>query len=200
MRPEESAYWESMCQKTRPNGGYRDNIWKRQVIVRKLLELDLIGKTILEIGIGMGVSFAAINLAILGKFKYIGTDLSEGYCSFVKDHWNMDVRQTDVTCLPARDNSIDIVVALDSLEHIHPDDREAGNKEINRVLSHPGQLVIHLGLEPSFHDNRFDHPYGSKEVLELLDTCGMRMVRHDVYTVDVGGKDRDHLWVIGERP
>jgi SAM-dependent methyltransferase len=199
MRQEECEYWDFLYGEQRKNEGFTDNVWKRAAIVSRLLEIDLFDKSILEIGVGLGTTFAAINVILLGRFEYVGTDVSIKYCNFVSSKWQLKTYHTDVTKLPYGDGQADIVVALDSMEHVHPDDRGEGNKEISRVLSDNGKIVMALPYEQTYHDNRFDHPYGLDDITALMKTCNMDLVKHDIYQIPVNGINRKHVWVVGER-
>ena len=55
-----------------------DNYWKRQVIVKRLLDLDLVGKDILEIGVGSGTAFAAIRLIM--TYLRLGSNMDVTCC------------------------------------------------------------------------------------------------------------------------
>jgi len=54
MRTTEVDYWnKEAIQKTGKN--YRDNIFKRQAIARRIYDINWINQNVLEIGIGLGI-------------------------------------------------------------------------------------------------------------------------------------------------
>lgn len=174
LHPEEAQYWDDQCA-----SGIRDNIWKRQWIVRKLLELPLIGKNILEIGVGIGNTFGALNAVFLKNFSYLGIEVSPKYCEFARKVWGLNVVNTDIRQIPAKDKEFDYVIALDSLEHIRPEDRTKGYQEIDRVLKDDGKIVINMPLTDSRHDVNFDHGFREKEFWEVLELFNLDCVEFE---------------------
>ncbi|MFC7594957.1 class I SAM-dependent methyltransferase [Terrabacter sp. GCM10028922] len=81
----------------------------------------------------------------------------------------------DATRLPLADDSLDLVVAFDLLEHLHDDD--AAVAEVRRVLKPTGTYLVAVPADPrlwSSHDEAVDHVrrYTREALLDLLDRGG----------------------------
>jgi SAM-dependent methyltransferase len=81
----------------------------------------------------------------------------------------------DATRLPLADDSLDLVVAFDLLEHLHDDD--AAVAEVRRVLKPTGTYLVAVPADPrlwSRHDEAVDHVrrYTREGLLGLLDRGG----------------------------
>lgn len=77
----------------------------------------------------------------------------------------------DATSLPLADDSLDLVVAFDLLEHLHED--AAAVREVHRVLKPGGTYLVAVPCDPrlwSVHDEAVDHVrrYTKPELLDLL--------------------------------
>jgi SAM-dependent methyltransferase len=147
-----------------------DNVHKRGQIVGHLLSsCDWINKRVLEIGIGVGTTMAAMSVAMLGQWKYTGTDMSAKFVARAKDY-GTDAVRTDICHLPGDDGEFDRVIALDTLEHVHPDDRRQGYAEVARVTAVGGLLLINMPLQEhlySKHESEFDHRFGLDDLHEI---------------------------------
>jgi len=195
------AYWDNHSVIHVDEDGrvsIRDNYWKRQQITKRLLDLDLIDKVILEIGVGAGTAFAAIRLVLLDVMKYRCTDISLRYVDFVKNQWHASSVQADVTNLPGEDNTYDYIIALDSLEHVDPVDRLSGYKEIDRVLKPKGRVVMNIPKSKGCHE-AFDWPLDDKDLLVLMHTCNLQVEKHERWSVQIKGKTYNYEWFIGFR-
>lgn len=115
---------------------------------RKMLSLlpDTSGKIILEVGCGIG-DFAIALSQKKGIYKeYIGLDISFNNLSTAKRLINkfklsndISLAQADIFRLPFKDESIDILICAEVLEHL--DDIRA-MKEIKRVLKKESFVLI----------------------------------------------------------
>ncbi|GAB3884210.1 class I SAM-dependent methyltransferase [Terrabacter terrigena] len=81
----------------------------------------------------------------------------------------------DATRLPFADDSLDLVMAFDLLEHLHDDD--AAVAEVHRVLKPTGTYLVAVPADPklwSSHDEAVDHVrrYTRDGLLSLLDRGG----------------------------
>jgi SAM-dependent methyltransferase len=91
----------------------------------------------------------------------------------------LPVIRADATALPLEEASLDLVAALDVLEHI-PDDGAAA-REITRVLRPGGHLVVTVPVDPrlwSAHDEAVGHVrrYTREQVVDLLEGAGLDVV------------------------
>lgn len=177
LRAEEVAYWDAVAM-TR---GWKDNIFKRQRLIAKILEEGPIGQRIVEIGVGNGLTAAVINLATLGNINYVGTDISPVWCRVVEQRWKLRMAHCDVRGIPIADAQADQIWAFDTLEHVRPEDRDAGNQEINRILATKAKILLNVPLSPTKHDLQFDHPYDESDVAALCAATGTRVTRMERY-------------------
>ena len=182
MRSAEIAYWNEVAGSRTKETGFNDNIWKRQGLIRRLLDYNWIGESVLEVGVGYGLTAAVINLMILGKMEYLGTDLSDRFCDYVSTRWRLKTVHTDVRSIPTDDEQFSRILCLDSLEHVRPEDREQGYKEIYRVAEKNGLLLINMPLDESRHNPEFDYAFGLKD-LEELEAVGFKIERYEKYSV-----------------
>jgi ubiquinone/menaquinone biosynthesis C-methylase UbiE len=186
MQQEAVNYWDKHAAKHKAvlgtESGLLDNIWKRQALVKRLLDYDFYHKSILEIGVGSGLTFAAIRLILLNAMNYRATDMSLKYVDFVEQMWHMNAVQADVTNIPYDDDLFDYVVALDVLEHVDPKDRFAGYKEISRVLKPDGRVILNIPLGESYHEE-YDWGFDYRDLFVLINICKLKVEKLEKYTV-----------------
>lgn len=87
--------------------------------------------------------------------------------------------RADATSLPLADDSLDLVVAFDVLEHLVADD--AAVREVHRVLRPGGTYLVAVPADPrlwSSHDEAVDHVrrYTRPTLLGLLERGGFEIV------------------------
>lgn len=180
MRQAEVDYWETMAtQRIFRGGGIMDNPIKRVPMLKHMLGYSWAGHKVLEIGIGAGLTAAALYFLTAGTMKYLGTDLSKAFCENAA-RFGLNAVQADVTKLPGEDGTYTRVIALDSLEHVRPEDREAGYREISRVMAPTGRLFINIPLSESNHVDEFDHGFGLVDLLGL-ETAGLKLESYNYY-------------------
>jgi SAM-dependent methyltransferase len=86
--------------------------------------------------------------------------------------------RSDATKLPLADDSLDLVMAFDLLEHLHDDD--AAVAEVHRVLKPGGTYLVAVPADPklwSSHDEAVDHVrrYTRDGLLSLLERGGFEI-------------------------
>lgn len=91
---------------------------------------------VLDAGCGTGVLLQQIDH--LGSVE--GVDLSDAALDFCRKRGLTNVRQADVTRLPFGDATLDVITALDVIEHL--DDDTAALREWHRVLRPGGRIFI----------------------------------------------------------
>ena len=197
MNQAECDYWDEHAK--RDPGKMRDNMWKRQHIVSRLLRDDWVDTRTLEIGVGFAQAAAAINVCILGRWKYIGTDVSKIFCEQAKTSFGLDVRNTDILALPSIPDGYTHVIALDSLEHVNPTERSDGYAILSTVMAKHARLYIHYSLGLSVHDKRFDHPFGGGDLMSIKALAGLRMVTYEEYVCWNPAGDIPYVWVVMQR-
>lgn len=145
---------------------------RRALLARQVR--DLTPGTVLDIGAagggntlvltGMGWAACAVEYTLEG--------------AVVAAERGLPVLQADATHLPAADGSVDLVTALDVLEHLEDDTAAVG--EIRRVLRPGGHLVVTVPVDPhlwSAHDEAVGHVrrYTRRGLLGLLTGAGFEI-------------------------
>lgn len=198
-KERESDYWQGVADVVFEKGQLKANIHKaEQTVARILGKVSMIGQDVLEIGIGGGLVAGVLHMLTLGNWRYTGTDMAPSFVEHAKTHFHLDVVQADVTALPGEDGQYTRVLCLDSLEHVHPEDREKGYAEIARVTKKNGILLVNMPLWEGFHDKEFDHPFGPKD-FDMLKKAGFELISYEAYMVPAMGKARPSGFVVMER-
>ncbi|MSR45910.1 MAG: class I SAM-dependent methyltransferase [Planctomycetes bacterium] len=150
---------------------------RRRVEVGRPLE-------ILDVACAAGMSFR--HFAEFGRVR--GIDLSSETVRLCRERGIDRVVQCDAQRLPFRDESFDVVLSLDALEHL-PDDA-AGIAEIARVARHDALLLVTV---PAFmflwspHDVAFHHHrrYVASELRQKLSAGGLAVRKLSYYSTSV---------------
>jgi 2-polyprenyl-3-methyl-5-hydroxy-6-metoxy-1,4-benzoquinol methylase len=96
--------------------------------------------------VGCGVGYGSAYLVRKGATKVIGGDKSEDALSYARNTARtspdgaLEFRQFDATFLPFANNSFDMVVSLEVIEHVK--DYEGLLSELHRVLRRSGKLIL----------------------------------------------------------
>lgn len=211
MNTLECQYWDKMASMQISKSGRSveiANTRKYKLILQKLLNIPLLKKSVLEIGIGTGVIYSALKAIHCNAIKYSATDVSKIYCDFCNVMWKLIVKQADATALPYDNHSFDYVFAFDVFEHVKPEERDQAYKEIDRVLKPDGAVVFNIPVDKgrSKHDIQFDHGYVWKDFAKLAEICKAEVASFNVYTihyasVNNGSPDvpKQYIWAIAER-
>lgn len=109
-----------------------------------------------------------------------GVDVSPDALSFSRQRGHGRLAGSDLTLLPFRSGTFDVVTALDVIEHVADDSRAV--EEISRVLRPGGILVASVPAYPflwSSHDEALHHHrrYHMRQFRDLLQASGMRVER-----------------------
>lgn len=129
---------------------------------------------VLDIGCGTGATLKAINDVCFA----IGLDRSLEALRFCQKRDLQNLFLATGGLLPARSQSIDVVLALDLLEHIEDD--AAAAKEFYRVLKPGGVLIVTVPACPelwSEHDEALDHlrRYRGRRLRRILVGAGFNI-------------------------
>jgi ubiquinone/menaquinone biosynthesis C-methylase UbiE len=158
--------------------------WARTFHRQNLLQMiDMVGLEgrILDNGCGTGILLDAARDRIPPAAQVIGLDISRGMLAKARHHHNRLVRG-DATRLPFADAVFDTVFARSLLHHLP--DREAGVREIARVLKPGGGLVVldtHktiISTVPRLianHGDHFDGDHGNFRTRELTGLLGRHL-------------------------
>jgi 2-polyprenyl-3-methyl-5-hydroxy-6-metoxy-1,4-benzoquinol methylase len=96
------------------------------------------GKRVLDIACGEGYGTAALHKA--GAADVIGVDVSEPVCAHARNRYGLDVRLGSAEQIPLHENSVDVVVSFETIEHVPDPGRFLD--ECVRVLAPGGMLVV----------------------------------------------------------
>jgi ubiquinone/menaquinone biosynthesis C-methylase UbiE len=125
---------------------FRDFVKHREILKLLLMYLDEKGKNIVVLDIASGFAIPSRVLASLGYRNIFGTDsfLTAGKQTLLRsqEKLNMvEVRNIESQTLPFKDNSIDIVLFLATIEHLHNSPKKILT-EIHRILKAGGTVLI----------------------------------------------------------
>jgi SAM-dependent methyltransferase len=177
-----SEYWDSVAAKCLPNGKIRDNWDKRREILRRLLKYTFEGVEILEIGCGLGITAAGVRINT-ADFRYIATDTSPQFVERIKRFLGHDGYIAKASELPFEENRFNAIFLFDTLEHIHPDERQRSYEEIRRVLKDKFLVFINNPLTESFHNPEYDHGFRSKDLLEMCKVLNAEILEVEEYSI-----------------
>lgn len=133
--------------------------------------------TILDIGCGTGMF-----LEDLQRFGFAaGLDFSPVALQYCREHNLDNLGRADVRHLPIRGSSIDLITAIDLVEHIEDDAGLLG--ELHRVLRPGGYALISVPAHKylwSPHDVALHHfrRYEKREFRRLVENAGLRPLRY----------------------
>jgi SAM-dependent methyltransferase len=199
MRPEECHYWDGVYEAR----NFLDNYRKRGAIAHRIFAIDWLSRRILEIGVGLGTIAAAIHTITLENVKYIGTEVSPVMAERCSKMMRLNVANTDILNLPSVEGGFDRVIALDSLEHIRPEDRKQGYKNIGSVMAENATMVINMPLSIGSHDQGFDHPFGLEDIDALCRLADLKLAKYERYSISYPKGDGEVLlryaWVVLKR-
>ncbi len=132
-----------------PIYGFRKGHSEYGVIVRYIITYQILRAlshfkfdSLLDVGGAEGYKAALIGSLL--KKKVLSCDISSEACNRAKEIYNIDTRQVDINELPFDDNSFDVVLCSETLEHV-PDFQQAVN-ELIRVCRKA--VVITVPHEP----------------------------------------------------
>lgn len=157
-----------------------DQYWwfvaRRDLAIQFLSQVIPADARILDVGCGTGKGQESFGT--LGSVY--GVDFSQDALEFCHQRGLLRVARADAQALPLQDNSLDVVVTLDTIEHV-PDDQKA-IAEIARVLKPGGHLLINV---PAYqwlwgpHDVALMHfrRYSRSQVRKLLTDNGLVIER-----------------------
>ena len=156
--------------------------WRLNLVVNKLLQCD---KKILHLGCGSGKLERLLIKKCGVKVNLTSTDITIKTLRKLKDELpQVNFVKTRLEKLPFGKSSFDVVVLLEVLEHIKPDNTFKVLKEVNRVLSLGGLFVVSVplneGLEKILPSNPNSHMriYTTSILFAELRLSGFKVVRY----------------------
>jgi len=198
INQEMQGYWDEIAKIQAKH--FSENIWKKAKILGKILDADnFFNKRVLEIGVGVPLVSAAIQLILLNNWHWAGTDVSPIYVDYARKRMGCEVVHADVKTLPETEDGFDRIFCFDSLEHVPPDDREEGFERIGKVLAPHGRIYVHLPWEESHHTD-FDYEFDLHTLALLVDKTETELIKYERYECEtINDKIKKYKWVILER-
>ncbi|MEQ8822261.1 MAG: class I SAM-dependent methyltransferase [Sumerlaeia bacterium] len=131
---------------------------------------------VLDVGCGTGLM-----LRTIAEWRPIGFDFSHLALEFSASKGAENLVRGDVVKLPFADESLDLILALDLMEHVERDDLLI--REFNRVLRPGGCLMATVPAHQylwSDHDIALHHfrRYSHKSLLQLLADGGLQPIKY----------------------
>ncbi|MBX2832175.1 MAG: class I SAM-dependent methyltransferase [Rhodospirillales bacterium] len=146
-------------------------------IVRQKLK-DVRAAKVLDIGLSSGANMEMLQDMGIGEIH--GVDFSDEAVQFCSARGLKNVRKGSVTELPFEENSFDLVLATDIIEHV--DDHKTAIAEIKRVLKPSGIALLTVPAYKwmwSYHDDACHHKrrYTAGSFRKLVASSGMRELK-----------------------
>lgn len=153
-------YWEQQAQKQVYDKKVKVKSGRVAYLLRELLKLPLDSKNIVEVGCGSAFIGYLLSL-MFPRSSYTGFEIAPSY---INNPLPVEIKEGRITNLSYPGKGADFVFLFDVLEHIDPDERVDGYKEINRILAPGGVVVIHNPTKGSKHNQQFEHILGTAEI------------------------------------
>ncbi len=113
------------------------------------------GKRVLDIACGEGYGTAA--LARAGAESVIGVDRSAEVCAQARSKYGLDARPGDAQAIPLPDQSVDLVVSFETIEHVT--EPATFLDECARVLVPEGTLIVSTPNRPVYSGLNHRNPF-----------------------------------------
>ena len=178
MREREIEYWNKVASQVFDGGKIRDNWVKRERINKFLSCVQWYQQTVLEIGVGAGISAMTLAVSCGRQWTYTGVEMSPAFIQHARNFCGLHVVQGDVLSLP--DGKFTRIIALDSLEHVRKEDRPEGFKAIVDRMAKDAYLLINMPCHRSSHDEEFDHGFDLRD-LAMFEDLGLHLVGYELY-------------------
>ena len=163
-------------------GASADDFWfrgKRQLIRGMLRKWSPAGGELRILNIGAG---AGDDLPVIGSFgKVTVIDVDEKALDLIPEGACEEKIPGDACALPFEDNTFDLAVAFDVLEHIEDDVKAVA--ELNRVLKPGGRFIFSVPANQSLfsaHDRALGHfrRYSRSSAKALFKDWDLKMLNH----------------------
>lgn len=137
--------WERYWERSAPDEFMLNELQLKHPIRKVMAEEAKIGKNVLDVGCGRGLSYPSFKEA---GIKYVGVDLTKKFLDFARKTFpTIEVYEANALDLPFTDRSFDTVCCKDLIEHIHPQDVPQVIREMWRVTKL--KMLIAFFLPPS---------------------------------------------------
>jgi len=154
----------------------------RRKLLSSVFELYILDKRDLLFDLGCGTGLNLMSFA--NSCRAVGADRSFTALGYCRQRNVQTVFQCEAESIPLKSNSVDVVTALDVLEHLKED--EEALKEIHRALKPGGLLIATVpayGFLWSEHDEALHHyrRYTALEMRMKLSASGFELERTTYY-------------------
>lgn len=103
--------------------------------------------------------------------KVTASDTNEKCLELVnKNVDSISTVKSDVTSLPFKDNTYDVVIALQLIEHVKDDNKAL--YEMYRVLKSGGKLIVTTPIQKNLLAKEHEHFYNFYDLMDLFDEFG----------------------------
>lgn len=135
---------------------HKDSIIYGEHLVRYLSAQKIVtGKVVLDIASGSG--YGTASLATTAQ-KVFGVDVSEDAIAYAKENYggkNIEYIKGDGIKIPLADDSVDVVVSFETIEHI--ENYEVFMQEVKRVLKPEGLFLLSTPNDVEFAEGNHFH-------------------------------------------
>jgi SAM-dependent methyltransferase len=144
-----------------PQGVGSETLWEHLYRYRFAAQF-VKGKDVLDVASGEGYGLAALGQA--GAKSAIGVDISPEACRHANRKYGVDARQGDATKLPLSNDSIDLLVSFETIEHIQ--DPALFLDECARVMRPRGRIIVSTPNIETYNPDRSDshNPFHCSEM------------------------------------
>lgn len=125
-----------------PAGFDNDNIYANTLTFYLFANQFVKGKEVLDAACGYG--YGSYLFAQTAKYV-IGVDLDPGSVNYAGKHYkakNLEYHQMDVTKLDFEDNQFNVVISIETMEHLPPEKTTRYLDELKRVIQPGGVLIL----------------------------------------------------------
>ena len=129
----------AQVERSRPDAGNRTYVRERHVF--RYLRSGIHGKMVLDVGCGVGQTFRVLARPERLNYSYVGIDLSINALLASRRSLAGDFVQCSGTRLPFKPQSVDIIVLLGTLHHLH--DAAGALGGMIQLLKPGGLIALH---------------------------------------------------------
>jgi len=152
-------------------------VGRRRILGAAMQRVSIFGSRILDVGCGTG-EYLEVLKERYPSFIICGIDFELEPLRFCRADHSAPLSQADATDLPFASASFDMVVALDTLEHVRDDARALG--ELYRVSKPGGSVLLTVPAFPFLWGNVDDvghhfRRYRRRELVRKLESAGFRV-------------------------
>lgn len=179
----DEEYWESRLKDRIKSGSLMFNQEKALNMLQRFTKAPLLAEiNALEIGCGSGYWGYAFQW-IYPNIKYTGIELSKSCVKSCKEN-GLNVLHGNIKKLEFPDNSFNLILLLDVLEHINPDIRTSGYEEIKRVLQSPGLIIINNPISVSAHSESHEWMLSQQDINDFVIAINGKIMHLETYTTN----------------